>query len=86
MEFVAPEVYIFKVGIADLDAGFIGVLVQRGLYSQASVSGDVANQIDHYLPAQQRSPSPVVSDVAEHPVLDLVPFAGARRKVTDLDL
>jgi hypothetical protein len=33
----------------------------------------------------QRCASPVLSDMAEHAVLDLVPLAGAGRKVTDLD-
>jgi len=33
-----------------------------------------SNKIDHHLAAQQRASAPVVGDVAEHAVLDLVPL------------
>ena len=85
MEFVAPEIDGGEVGIADLDAGFVGVLVERSLHAQALVGSDAADQVDHHLSAQQRSASPVVGDVAEHPMLDLVPFAGAWRKMAHVD-
>src|SRR2546427_3149689 len=42
----------------------------------------MADQIDHYLPTHQGSTPPVLRDVAKHPVLDFVPFAGPRRQVT----
>ena len=42
----------------------------------------MADQIDHYLPTHQGATPPVLRDVAKHPVLDFVPFAGPRRQVT----
>src|SRR5215471_4466389 len=42
----------------------------------------MANQIDHHLAAHQGSAPPVLRNVAKHAVLDLVPLAGPRRKVT----
>ena len=71
MELVAPEADGREVGIADLDAGFVGVLVERGLHAQALVGGHPANQVDYHLTAQQGTAAPVVGDVAEQPVLDL---------------
>ena len=45
----------------------------------------VANQVDHGLEGAQRTPAPVLRDVAEQPMLDLVPLARARREVADVD-
>src|SRR2546427_2111661 len=42
----------------------------------------MADKIDHYPPTPQGSTPPVLRDVAKHPVLDFVPFAGRRRQVT----
>src|SRR6516225_11787453 len=42
----------------------------------------MADQIDYHLTTHQGPATPVLRDVAKHPVLDFVPFAGPRRKVT----
>ena len=39
------------------------------------------DQVHHHLPTHQRPAPPVLRDVTEHPVLDLVPLARPRRKV-----
>ena len=39
-----------QLGVGDLDARFLDILVQRGLHSQALVGGDGADQVDHHLP------------------------------------
>ncbi len=86
MEFVALEVNRGEVRVADLDAGFVGILVQCGLHAQTFIGRDAADEVDHHLPAQQRSTAPVVGDVPEHAMLDLVPLAGAWRKMAHLNL
>ena len=55
-----------------------------GANPQSLLGGDTADELNHGLSRQQRSASPVVGDVAEHPVLDLVPLACARREVAHL--
>src|SRR5262249_6973657 len=40
------------------------------------------NEVDDGFMAQQRSASPILGDETEQPVLNLVPFAGAWRKMT----
>jgi hypothetical protein len=44
------------------------------------------DQVDDHLVAGQRPAAPVLADVREQAVLDLVPLARAGREVTDLDL
>ena len=43
------------------------------------------DQVDDHLVAHQRLAAPVLADEREEPVLDLVPFARARREVADRD-
>ena len=45
----------------------------------------MADQIDHHFAAHQGAAPPVLGDVAKHPVLNLIPLAGSRWKVTDRD-
>ncbi|SAL21509.1 hypothetical protein AWB68_00825 [Caballeronia choica] len=59
--------------------------IAQGLQAEFSATGADAGR-GLTMPADQRASSPVGGDVAEHAVLDLVPFAGARRKMTDLYL
>jgi hypothetical protein len=68
-----------------LEAGFVGILVQLGTNVEPGFGGRAADQIDHDLAADQGTPAPVVGDVAEHAMFDLVPLAGSGWKVTDLD-
>src|SRR5262249_7941701 len=45
----------------------------------------MAYQVDDHLPTDQRPPPPVLGDVAEHAVLDLVPLTRPWREVTHGD-
>src|SRR5271166_304417 len=63
----------------------VGIFVQLGTNVEPLIGGRAANQIDHDLAADQRTPAPIVGDMAEHPMFDLVPLAGSRRHMTDLD-
>src|SRR6266513_6300312 len=62
------------------DAGRIATLVQLRLDSQASRRSGVANQRHDGFKRPERTPAPVLCDVAEEAVFDLVPLAGARRE------
>ena len=67
------------------DQGSSGILsfVQLGANSQSLAGGGVGDQLDDNFMTNQRSSSPVLRNVAEHAMLDLVPLAGSRRKMAD---
>src|SRR5437867_4733650 len=69
--------------VGDLESILVAALVQARFEVQSLVRPGVADKIDNHGVAHQRLPTPVLGDVAEHPVLDLVPLAGAGRKVAD---
>jgi hypothetical protein len=63
----------------------VGPLVEAGVDLQAGACGGRGDQVDDHLVADQGLAAPVLRDEREQAVLDLVPVAGARREVTDLD-
>src|SRR2546426_1244865 len=67
------------------DARRIATLVQFRLDSQTGRGPRMANQRDDCFKGAERTPAPVLRDVAEEAVVDLVPFARARRGVRDAD-
>ena len=71
--------------VGHLNPGFVSVLVEAGPDFQALPGRGSGDQVHHHFPADQGTPSPVGRDVAEHPVLDLVPVARSRWKVAHLD-
>src|SRR5215203_6154654 len=60
-------------------------LVQSGSDPQAGDGARVADEGHHRLERAQRSTAPVLRDVAEEAMLNLVPFARPRWKVRDMD-
>src|SRR4051812_36262382 len=62
------------------------IRVQLCLHDQACTRRRVCDQANDRLVADQRLPSPILSDEAEQPVLDLVPLAGTRREMADVEL
>ena len=74
-----------QFGRGDLDAGAIPALVQLRAHAQPRRGAGVANQIDDRFELPERAAPPVRRDVTEEPMLDLVPLARARWKVTDGD-
>src|SRR5450631_396922 len=85
MEFVALDVEHLHLGIADLDALFVGFGIEGALDFQASFGGRRSNQLDHGHAIDERSPAPGLRDVAEQAVLDLVPLRRARRIVMNVE-
>src|SRR5512132_3198851 len=73
------------LGLTDFDPSGILASVQCSLDTQSLSRRGGANETDDDLPALQRLPTPVGSDVAEHPVLDLVPLARTRGQVAHTD-
>ena len=59
------------------------MVVQLGTYLQAARRPGVPDQLNDHGVVRQRTATPVPRDVTEHPVLDLVPLARARRKMAN---
>src|SRR5919108_5848491 len=53
--------------------------IQPHLYLESGLGSRTANQVHHRLVTLQGLALPVQTDIGEHPMLDLVPFAGPRR-------
>src|ERR1700754_4977254 len=69
----------------DLLAGWIAATIEPRADDETASVGGVADQVDDGLVGPQGTTAPVDRDEREQPVLDLVPLAGARRKVADVD-
>ena len=85
MEGVALDRERVHLLVGDLSAGRVEAFVQFGADGQSALGGGGADQVHHHLVADQRLAAPVLGDVAEHAMLDLVPFAGAGREVAHRD-
>src|SRR5260370_1073921 len=72
--------------IGDFPPLFIGGGIQLGIDLEPCFGRRGADQVDHHLIRLQRLPLPIPGHVAEQPMLDLVPLAGPRWEMTDLDL
>ena len=72
--------------VGDLDAGIVRVGIERRLDDQTCFRRGRGDQVDHGLMAYQGTATPVLCDEAKEAMLDLVPFAGARRKMADYQL
>src|SRR6266436_2974087 len=85
VKFIPLDGQLRKFLVGHLEAGLIGVFVQFRANVEPFIGGRAADQVDHDLATDQGATSPVVGDVAEHPMFDLVPLAGSRWKVANLD-
>ena len=66
-------------GVADLDAFFIGSLVERAFDLEARLCRRRADEFDDGDTIRQRPAAPVLRDMAEQAVLDPVPLRRSRR-------
>ena len=64
----------------DDHTGLVAALVEFGADAETSDGAGMADQRDQRLEGAKRTPAPVLRDVAEQPVLDLVPLARAGGK------
>src|SRR5215207_9364545 len=85
MELIAGDVEAFHLGFADLDALLVAAGVECALDFQTGLGCRRTDQLDHGKAIRQRPAAPVLRDVAEQPVLDLVPLRCTWRIVVDTD-
>jgi hypothetical protein len=67
--------------IRDTNSYGVGMGIESCTDMQAGLGSRVADELDDGLVIDQGSCAPVLGDMAEEAVLDLVPLAGTRRKV-----
>src|SRR5438552_2528927 len=79
------KTHTLQLRIWDFHTGWIGASVQAGFHGQPRAGPHAANELHHRLVIDQWPAPPVLRDVAEEAVLDLVPLRGARRKVRHAD-
>src|SRR5512138_11981 len=85
MEGVRMQRQVTHLGRSDDDAGLIASLIELRLDAESGSRSRVTDQLDEGLDGPERTSAPVLRDVAEEPMLDLVPLARARRDVRDVD-
>jgi hypothetical protein len=81
MKFHGHQFELGHLLVTYFDTCFVTRSVQGRADYQAGLRGCAGNQVDDGLPAHQRFPTPVLRDEAEQAMLNLVPFARARRKM-----
>src|SRR5712691_3757597 len=79
------EIQSLHVLTPDLHTGWIGVLIQLGLDGETRVGRGMTNEIDDHLLTNQRPPPPMLGNMTKHPMFDLLPLPGPRRKVPYVD-
>src|SRR3974377_773533 len=85
MELIASNGEAFHLGFADLDALLIAARVERTFDCETSLGCRRSDPFDHGGATGGCAGASVLRDVAEQPVLDLVPFRCAGRIVMDMD-
>src|SRR5262245_34651953 len=85
VEGVASYRQFCHFGGGDLDAFLVGPRIEYALDLQARLCRGGADQLDDGDAIHQRFSSPVLGNVAEEAMLNLVPFRGAWRQVMDVN-
>jgi hypothetical protein len=83
MERVAGDVEALHLGVADLDALLVGARVEGTFDFQSGFGRGRADQLDDGDMISQRPAAPVLRDVTEQTMLDLIPLRRARRVMVD---
>ena len=81
-----PVFQVFHLRVGHLGPGGVAAGVQDGGDGQPGAGGGRGDGVHHDLVAGQRAAPPGAGDVAEQPVLDLVPLACSGREVAAGDL
>ncbi len=85
VELVLPHFDRCEFLVRDLNALFVLALIERCVDSKSLSRCGVADQIDNDGAADEWFASPILGDVAEHPMLNLVPLTGPRREMAHGD-
>src|SRR5882672_617447 len=83
MKLIRNEINRSEVVIANFNTCRVTTGIQFGIYDQALLRGCVGNQVDDYFMTDQGATTPILGDERKHPMLNFVPFAGTRRKMTN---
>ena len=78
VEFVWRELDRGEFSVADFDPFGIRPLIQRRLDFQPALGRGRPNKFNDHFVAHQGPPAPVLRDVTEHSMFDLVPLARPR--------
>src|SRR4051812_16211551 len=84
MERIALEVEGCQLGVGHLDAFLVGVGVEFTADGQAGLGRRAGDEVDHDKAAGERRRTPVLRDVTEQAVLDLVPLCALPRCTDDV--
>ena len=77
MEFVASDLDLSQFLIGHFDSSLIGVGIQLGVNREAGSRSGRGNEIYDRLETAEWFAAPVLADVGEEAMFDLVPLAGA---------
>ena len=83
VESIALDFDVGHLCVRHLDFGRIMFAVQNAAHFETGVRARVGYQVHNHSVGQQRPATPVLTDVREQAVFDLVPFTGSGRQVTD---
>ena len=86
MEMVTANINLTEFFFSNFDSCRVIICAESTSDSQSRTGGCGGNEIDHNLMTDKRLASPVLTDVGEEPMFDLVPFAGAGGQVANRDL
>jgi len=85
MECIAFDVEGGHFGVADFDSLGVAIGVEFAANREAVLRGGCRDQLDNRRPARQGLAAPILCNVTEQAVFDLVPFRRAGRIVADDD-
>jgi hypothetical protein len=85
MEVGALKAHRSHLRVGNLCAKWVGMFVEFCTHMQPLSSRGSCNEVDNYLMTDERPAAPVLGDMTEHAMLNLVPLARARREMTDCD-
>ncbi len=83
MKLIPSQMQLRHLLVRYFDTGWIGAGIKLGVHSQAFGRRRARDQTNDDCQARQWLTAPVLTDEAKQPVFNLIPFAGARRKVAD---
>ena len=83
MEEVSGQFDLCKLGIGNFDSCLVFLVRALAFDGQTCGCHNSGDEADNHLQGDQRPATPVLGDLAEHAMFDLVPFRRARREVRD---
>ena len=70
--------------VTDYNSSLVMIPVDSGAHRQTCFGRGVSNKVNNDSVGGEWTPAPVLADETEETMFDLVPFAGPRRKMTNL--